>query len=165
MHQRRLHMFEVLFGGAVPIILLILGYVIGTARERAHLKSLDSRERRYANVLQVNVRSLPENWEVKQAGLVQGQAVISTDYFKSVRMKIRNFFGGEAKSMQTLMQRARREATVRMIDEATALGANAVWNIRIETSEMGQSMGNKGAAIAEAYVYGTALTVHTDHDD
>lgn len=154
-------MFEILGGGIVSIALLALGYAVGSQRERAHLQSLDDRERRYANVLQVNVRTLPANWEVQHAGLVQGQAVIATDYFKTFRMAVRNFFGGEARSMQTLMQRARREATARMVEEAHALGANAVWNIRIETSEMGQSMGNKGAAIAEAFAYGTALTVHT----
>lgn len=157
-------MFEVLFGGFVPIALLVVGYLVGTGREQAHLRTLDERERQYASVMKVNVRSLPENWDVKHAGLVQGQAVIATDYFKSFRMKARNFFGGEAHGMQTLMQRARREAVIRMVEEATALGANAVWNIRIETSEMGQSMGNKGACIAEAYAYGTALTVRTDRD-
>jgi uncharacterized protein YbjQ (UPF0145 family) len=160
-------MLSILLGGVVPISLLIVGYVIGSGRERSHLQSLEDRERRYANVLQVNVRSLPENWSVKHAGLVQGQAVIATDYFKSFRMKVRNFFGGEARGMQTLMQRARREAQVRMVEEAVAIGANAVWNVRIETSEMSQSMGNKGATIAEAYAYGTALTVQTEssHQD
>jgi len=157
-------MFSELFGGIFSIALLLVGYLVGTQRERSHLQSLADRERRYANILQVNVRSLPENWVVKHAGLVDGEAVIATDYFKSFRMKVRNFFGGEARGMQTLMQRARREAQMRMVEEAHALGANAVWNVRIETSEMAQSMGNKGATIAEAYAYGTALTVHTEPD-
>lgn len=157
-------MFNILYGGTVSIMLLIVGYFVGSARERTHLQSLDERERHYADILRVNVRSLPKNWDVKHARLVQGEAVIATDYFKSFRMKVRNFFGGEAHAMQTLMQRARREAIMRMVEEAAALGANAVWNIRIETSEMGRSMGNKGAAIAEAFAYGTALTVNPEHD-
>ncbi len=96
-------------------------------------------------------RTIPGYRIVDVKGLVQGN---------TIRAK---HVGGELKAYTELLTESRKQATERRIEEATALGANAVWNVRIETSEMGQSIGNKGATIAEAYVYGTALTVHSDH--
>lgn len=65
---------------------------------------------------------------------------------------LKNLVGGELKGYTQLLGDARQEATNRMIEQAGALGANAIINIRYSTSSVAQ-----GAA--EIYVYGTAVRV------
>ncbi|MBN2307689.1 MAG: heavy metal-binding domain-containing protein [Candidatus Hydrogenedentes bacterium] len=145
-----------------PLGLLLLGYYVGSTTEKKHIRSLEQREAQHARIIRSTLRRVPANWRVSQAALVNGQAVIASDYFKMFAAKLRNFFGGEVRSLETLMDRARREATLRMLDEAAAMGANAVWNVRYETSTVGRGMGGKGAAMAEVYAYGTALRVESN---
>ena len=68
---------------------------------------------------------------------------------------MKNLVGGEIKAYTELMTDARRQATERMIEQAAALGANAVLNVRFTTSQV------TGGA-AELYAYGTAVTVEAD---
>ena len=150
-----------LFGIGIFVFLVVLGYSVGSARERRHLRSLSERESQLGHIVYTNVRTIPSNWKVTNAALVDGQAVIASDYFKTLMAKLRNLFGGEVRSLETLMARARREAILRMLDQAAAMGASAVWNVRLETSTIGRGTGRKkgGLATAEIYAYGTALVV------
>jgi len=70
--------------------------------------------------------------------------------------KFRKIFGGEFQSLGRMMERARREAALRMIEEAAKLGATAVCNVRYETSTIS---GSKPGSISgsEVIAYGTAL--------
>ena len=58
--------------------------------------------------------SFDKNSPILRTRLVQGSAVISIDYFKRMLAALRNIVGGEVKSYETLVDRARREATLRM---------------------------------------------------
>jgi len=85
-----------------------------------------------------------------------GSVVISVDYFKRLLAALRNFFGGRVKSYETLLDRARREAILRMQQEAKELGANVVINIKLETASI--SKGRKNAiGSVEILAYGTAM--------
>ena len=135
--------------------LLGLGYFVGSAREKAHLKYLVEKEKELSGIFVSNLKTLPPNWKARNAQLVGGTAVIATDYFKTFAASLRNRFGGRMRSMETLVERARRQAVVRMLEEAQAAGANAVWNVRLETSTIGNSKGKPSAI--EVMAYGTAL--------
>ena len=73
---------------------------------------------------------------------------IVRDYFAGLR----SIFGGELTTYTDLMMEAREEATERMVSEAVELGANAIVNIRVETSAL-------AANSSEMYCYGTAVVV------
>jgi len=60
------------------------------------------------------------------------------------------------KSFITLQNRARRQATLRMLEDAKRYGAKAVWNIRYETATI-QGQENQKAGGVEIIAYGTAL--------
>lgn len=146
------------FTYGIPFLLIALGFGVGKFRELRHLKSLHMREEATSHVLRCNLRQIPTSAMVPGGGLVCGQAVIATDYFKSFAASLRKLFGGEVKSYETLMERARREALLRMVAEAEALGANAVTNIRLETSMIVSSSNRqKASTAAEILAYGTAL--------
>ncbi|MEN8263654.1 MAG: heavy metal-binding domain-containing protein [Nitrospirota bacterium] len=141
------------------IILAVLGYTAGTLAERKHYRSIETRERRYLNLPAVTTKkeSFKES-EVENAILVSGNAVISLDYFKRILAGLRNIFGGEVVSYETLIDRARREAILRMKEKAGR--ADVILNLRIETSSIGQTA-NKRNTIGsiEAIAYGTAITL------
>ena len=65
---------------------------------------------------------------------------------------LRSLAGGEVKSYTKLLEDARREAIDRLVESATAAGANAVVMMRFDSSEMGQTM-------SEIVAYGTAVVV------
>jgi uncharacterized protein YbjQ (UPF0145 family) len=130
---------------------------VGRYRERRHLASIVVREAALADIPVTNLKRIPDPDSVGQSMLVCGDAVIATDYFKSFAAKLRGIIGGEMRSYQTLMGRARREATLRMLEQARAAGATEVWNVRYETSNI-RSAGRRQAAVSvEAFAFGTAI--------
>ncbi len=140
------------------VILLILGFSVGSLRERGHFRSLARREQELSDIGVVNLRTVAQPESVRAATLVTGDAVIATDYFKGFMAGLRNIVGGEVRSYQTLMTRARREATVRMLTKARDLGATEVWNVRYETSNILSGAHKKRVAVSvEVFAFGTAV--------
>ena len=139
------------------LVFLVLGYVVGHLRERRHFRSLAIRERQYADITVTNLKQVPDAQAVTQAGMVMGEAVIATDYFKSFAAKLRNIVGGEVRSFETLMMRARREAHLRMLAQARRLGALEVYNVRYETSNIRSASRRQAGVSVEVFAFGTAV--------
>lgn len=143
------------------LTLVICGYVIGGYRERRHYHSIRQREAVTPALLISTTKTVDPAWHVSQAVLVSGICVISVDYFKSVAAALRNIVGGRVSTYESLIDRARREAALRMQEQARALGANAVINVRLETSSIsGMKSDGRSRRVAsvEVIAYGTALT-------
>ena len=137
-------------------ILLCVGFFNGRYVERRHLADLERREACVRHLIVTNTKFIPPELGYRRAEILLGEVVIASDYFKNFLAGLRSFFGGELKSLQTLMDRARREATLRVLEQAAANGASAVFNIRLETSNIGAMQGKKQAPMAEILVCGTA---------
>ncbi len=141
------------------LIIIALGYTAGSIAEKKHYQSIIEREKETLNLPAVTIKNAVDiNEEVLDSKLVMGSAVISNDYFKRILASLRNIFGGEVMSYETLVDRARREAILRM--KHMAAGSDIILNTRIETSSIGKSA-NKGKSIGsvEAFAYGTAVTI------
>jgi len=148
--------FQLFMQIIIPLSLLLVCFLIGKGIELHHFKKLAEREQRLSGIIVTNLKTIPPQYDNAQPILVMGSAVIATDYFKVFAAGLRKFFGGEMKSYVTLMERARREAMVRMLEQAAGQGASAVWNIRYETSTThGQHRKKPGGV--EVLAYGTAL--------
>ena len=144
-----------LFGG---VGLLFVAYLVGSSVEAAHFRKLAQWEQELSGIMVSDMKRVPPNWHVAEASLVVGEAVIATDKFKVFTAGLRNLFGGRIRGYETLMERARRQAIVRMLWHAQRYGANVVWNIRIETSTIqGKREGKSGGV--EVMAYGTAMKV------
>lgn len=149
--------FYILINILVPIALLVLGYVFGSVLEKRHFVSLLEREQKFLPVPAVTFDELdpetnPQHGNYKDAQFVSGSVVVSVDYFKRFLAALRNIFGGRVSSYETLIDRARREAILRMKEAAT--GANTIANVRVETSTLSSS---GGLGSIEVHAYGTAL--------
>ena len=136
-------------------ILVSLGYFFGRRAEQKHFKSLIEREKVMNQLPAIASRIPPQDGQYEQK-LVSGNVVIANDYFKSFVAGLRNLFGGKIRTYETLLDRGRREAVLRMKDEAQQFGANLVFNVKYETSSIsGQS--SRKMPIIEVHAYGTAL--------
>lgn len=88
--------------------------------------------------------------ELEMLGMVQGSTIQSKNVGRDITQGFKTLVGGELKAYTEMMNDARKLATQRMTEEAQALGADAVVNIRYTSSSVMQ-----GAA--EVLAYGTAV--------
>ena len=100
-------------------------------------------------MLLLNIDHIPRK-EVEALGLVKGTVVQSKNFGKDFMAGMKTLVGGEIVSYTEMLTEARQIATKRMVDEADALGADAIINIRYGSSAVMQ-----GAA--EVIAYGTAV--------
>ena len=100
-------------------------------------------------MLLLNIDYVPGK-EVEPLGLVKGTVVQSKNVGKDFMAGMKTLVGGEITGYTEMLVEARQIATKRMVDEATALGADAVINVRF-----GSSVVMQGAA--EVIAYGTAV--------
>jgi hypothetical protein len=104
----------------IAAALLLIGLCAGMVAERRHLKRLAEEEATFVAPLMItDLRSFPmcgtaHTSEADAPALVSGEAVISSDYFKTFVAALKKIIGGELRTLETLMSRARREAVVRM---------------------------------------------------
>ena len=88
--------------------------------------------------------------EFEMLGLVQGSTIQTKDIGRDIGQMLKTIVGGELKSYNDMMNKARKIATDRMAEEAEKLGADAVVGIRYASAAVMQ-----GAA--EVLAYGTAV--------
>ena len=100
-------------------------------------------------MLLLNIDYVPGK-EVEPLGLVKGTVVQSKNFGKDFMAGMKTLVGGEIVGYTEMLTEARQIATKRMVDEASALGADAILNIRFGSSAVMQ-----GAA--EVLAYGTAV--------
>lgn len=140
------------------LIVLLATYFIGTRIEKKHYRSILSREEEYRGFPVATFHMMPSNWNIESVHLAQGSVVISIDYFKRFVATLRCLIGGRISTYEPLLDRARREAVLRMIEDAKANGCNAVINVRLETARLANSTprGERVAGV-EMFAFGTAL--------
>ncbi|MBN3039746.1 MAG: heavy metal-binding domain-containing protein [Candidatus Omnitrophica bacterium] len=139
------------------IILIVSTYFIGSAIEKSHYKSIGHRELKTILIPAVTAREvIREDRTIENSALVYGSAVISIDYFKRISAALKNFFGGEISAYETVLDRARKEAVLRMKEKVPT--ADIIINTRIETSTIGRTGRRNAIACAEVLAYGTAIT-------
>ena len=138
------------------LVLLTIGLVFGTAAEKRHFGSLKRREADLRDLLVFAERLPPTDREYREAALVVGSVVLGEDYFKRMAASLKSFFGGRLSMYESLMDRGRREAIVRMKEDARQRGASMIFNVRFETSSLADG-GRQSSFSAEFIAYGTAL--------
>ena len=138
------------------LALLVVGYSIGRVAESRHYRSIRAREADMADLLVFSNRFPPLTRRSGQV-LVAGSVVVSEDYFKRVVSALQSMFGGRLRSYESLLDRARREAVLRMKQEARDKGAAMIINVKFQTFSIpGRNPRSFGAV--EVLAYGTALT-------
>ena len=149
---------ELIIGLGIPLVLVIIGRIVGGRIERAHFQSIAEREARFRTRPAFSTKRFTPPRPIRSAELVTGSVVVSIDHFKRFVSAFRMIVGGEVRSYATLIERARREAVLRMMESRP--DADAYINTRLETSTISSATGNEGMGTIEVLAYGTA--VHYD---
>ncbi len=142
-------MSGLIFQILIFVILFSIGWGFGRHVERKHLQELDEQEHLLAHIRIDTNKFVESN---TQGALISSNVVISHDYFKYVIAAIQNFFGGRLTSYESIVERARREAMVRLKQEAVRIGATHIMGVRLSTTELGMQGG-----MVEVFAYGTAV--------
>ncbi|APX63480.1 MULTISPECIES: YbjQ family protein [Acinetobacter] len=142
-------MDNLIFQFVVFALLFSVGFGFGRYYERKHLKELAEQEVRLAHIVLDTHRFTTSEFEGQ---LISSNVVISHDYFKYVIANIQNILGGRLVSYESIVERARREAVVRLKREAEKIGATQIMGLRLSTTELGMQGG-----MVEVFAYGTAI--------
>lgn len=150
--------FELLILFMIPISVFLVGALWGRRVEKAHFADLARRELLFVDFPIHNWRKTPANLEALRSDLVTGAVVISEDAGKRFLARLKNLRGGNIKSYETLLERGRREACLRMLEQAKSKGADAIVNVRYETSDLTSQKEQQASPIGiEVMVFGTAV--------
>ena len=142
----------------VFIVLLAIGLFFGRANEQRHFRELLELEATLRDVVTCSGRGPADDGQFRSATLVVGSVVIAEDYFKRVAAALKSLIGGNIVAYESLLERGRREAIVRMKEQARRLGATHVVNVRLETASLSEDWsGRRPMFSAELIAYGTAL--------
>lgn len=140
------------------LLFLGVGFLAGTLAERNHYRSIRRREEELRHLMAIRIKTVPPEMLPCRTQMVAGSVVVGMDYFKKFLAMLSTFVGGRVHSYETLVDRGRREAVLRMKESARALGATYVLNIKFNTANiMSGSRENRGAGCVEVIVYGTAV--------
>ncbi len=103
-------------------------------------------------VLVTTLEGVPGKRIVKVLGVVFGSTTRARHIGRDVLAALKNIVGGEIREYTELLDEARRLALKRLVENAEAMGANAVVGVRFGTSMV-------MSGVAEIYAYGTAVIV------
>ena len=130
-------------------VLFAVGFGFGHYNERKHFQYLAEQEQRLAYIQLDSSRFKSTDLPGQ---LVSSNVVISHDYFKYAIANVQNLLGGRLTSYESVVERARREAIVRLKLEAEKMGATQILGLRLSTTELGMQGG-----MVEVFAYGTAI--------
>jgi uncharacterized protein YbjQ (UPF0145 family) len=103
-------------------------------------------------MLILTIENVPGKEIVEIKGLVKGSTVRCKNIGKDIGASFKNLVGGEMKGYNEILTEARQIAIGRMVDEAEAMGANAIIGMKLMSSAV-------VAGAAEMVAYGTAVVI------
>ena len=147
-----------MFNLIVFLCLIALGFGVGSYIEKAHYAHIKAAEQVFLNLPAMSSKEVHDSQKVEAGELVYGSVVISLDYFKRFLAGLRFLFGGRVGAYETLLDRGRREAILRMKMDAQKKGFTSVVNMRFETSSIGNAANSQGSVgCFEVLAYGTGI--------
>lgn len=142
--------------------LLILGYSTGKFFEYTHYSKIRQREKKLQSLPVIASRWQDTVGSDEIGHLFDGSVVISSDYFKSFVSHLRLILGGRMREFEPLLDRARREAILRMKEKAAMWKAERIVNLRVECSSVyGRNNNQQYLPIVEVLAYGTGIKKDT----
>ncbi len=135
----------------------LAGWLLATWFERRHLRSLDKREAPLQHIAVNTFKHVPAS-EPEAAALLIGSVVIAHDYFRTLIIFLRKLVGGNIQPYERLVSRGRREAMIRLKEEADLRGVDKVINVRFTTTVVS----GRFLHAVEMVAYGTGVKTRSD---
>ncbi len=144
-----------------------IAFLLGSLSERRHLRNLEEREKKCKGFKVTDTKIFHSiSLDSPTPKLFIGEVTVASDYYKRFAGGLKNLFGGEIKSYSILMQRAQREAVLRIIESARGEGYNAICNLRIENADIGGNAEYKKASVMVSIIaYATAYKTNEQNPE
>lgn len=142
----------------ISLLVFVIPMITGTIIEKKHLEDLDRREAAIKSKVFFHCRKRPVMMAPKRVGMVSGSVTIGVDTFKTWLAKWRQVFGGKMGSLLPVLERARREALLRALEQAHKEGFTEVGNIRMSWIDIGKFDPKQKTLMTSVVVYGTAFS-------
>jgi uncharacterized protein YbjQ (UPF0145 family) len=130
----------------------LAGWLLAGWFERRHIRSMSIREIPLQHISINNFKDHPP-CEPEGCTLLIGSVVVAHDYFRTLIIIIRRLIGGNIKPYERLVERGRREALIRLKEEADLRGIDKLINIRFGTT----SVSGRFLHAVEMVAYGTGI--------
>lgn len=147
----------------IIITFLAITYLTGRYIEKNHYKKIKQREIALIRkpIISFGAKRWTTERKIKDIKMVTGEAVIAGDYFKAFTAGIKQKFGGNLSTYESVIDRARREALIRMREKATK--ADIIVNVRLESILLNQNYIQYNIPPQCAIIaYGTAVTYENE---
>lgn len=140
------------------IIVFLIGailYLASRLAEKTHIVSLYRREHELQHILATSSQDIPlTDQKIEKSELVMGTAVYTHNPLKKVITHLLSFTGGRLTAYEELLDRARREALIRLKEQAYS--ADMIVNVRVHTTSTDQPS-HQTSGNVEAIAAGTAV--------
>lgn len=144
----------------IPAAVLLAAWIIGNLITAHHEESLKRRQEDVAHIRVTNMKTLIDSVAGdRPPALITGEVTMGIDHFRGFLGKLKNIFGGEVRSYQTTLDRARREVVMRLIEEAHKLGYDAVANMRIDFADISGNA-TRSQKASSVSILGSATAYH-----
>ncbi|MGA1872759.1 MAG: YbjQ family protein [Thermoplasmatota archaeon] len=142
----------------IPLALFIGPAITGQIFERKHFKELESREAEIRGRIISHNRRTPIMKHPARMTIVAGEVCIGADRFKTWIAGFRQLVGGKMGSLSPVVERARREALLRVLESAAKQGFTEVGNIRYTTANLKWNAPKQKELLISVMAYGTAYS-------
>lgn len=130
----------------------LVGWIVAFWFERRHIESMNRREDSLKNIAINNFKKTQSD-EPQAATLLIGSVVVAHDYFRTLVILFRKLVGGNIRHYERLVERGRREALIRLREEADLCGIDQVINVRFTTT----AISGRFLHAVEMVAYGTGI--------
>ncbi len=145
--------WDILIANGLQVLTIgVAGWLLATWFERRHLRSLSAREAPLQHI-SINTFKHPPPCEAEASTLLIGSVVLAHDYFRTLIITLRRLIGGNIKAYERLVARGRREALIRLKEEADLRGLDKLINVRFDTSVIS----GRFLHAVEMVAYGTGI--------
>ncbi|MEM1294071.1 MAG: heavy metal-binding domain-containing protein [Verrucomicrobiota bacterium] len=146
-----------------PIFIAIMAMFIGRYLEQRHFRSIRDRETATNHYPAVPTSTWDPEASVLDSRLVTSSVVVSLDHFKRILANFRNIFGGNVRSYESLLDRGKREAILRLKEQAP--DCHIIVNLRIVTSNIASVHDRRNTmGGVEVLAFGTAVKYAVSYD-
>jgi len=137
--------------GLQTIAIGVVGWTIATLFERQHLKQMGMREQLLHDI---KVSTNKEAGADAESGImIYGSVVVAHDFFRTLVIQFRKLIGGNIKAYERLVARGRREAFIRLREDARLRGFDKIINVRFA----GSHVAGRFISAVEMVAYGTGI--------
>jgi len=141
----------------IPLFVFLVAVVVGRLIESNHLKDLARREQALKGTMVIHTRMRAVSPGMKHQEMMFAEVALGADRFVTWLAMWKQLIGGNLGSLEPVVDRARREALLRIAEQSAAKGYTELANVRFSTASMKVGDRRQKELILGIFAFGTAF--------